>query len=440
MKTLLLLTTSIALVLSAFACSSSDSDDPKCAKESLCAGECVDLATDAQNCGACGKQCSAGQSCRAGSCESGGAGNGNGTAGSSAQGGSGGASGSGATGGSGGSGGRSVPNGELCSSAFLSSEARSKYSDEYQAWKRARVKDCPETNSAVVSNGGGVFSEGIGYGMLLAASNDDQALFDKLWKFYTDHLDAKGLMNWQMGECAAPGNNNANAATDADLDAAMALIQADARWGGYRQDAADLIAKIKEHETDVCDGLNVLRPGDMFGGCRDGGNGRVNPSYFAPGYYRVFATIDTANAAFWEKLADDSYVLLSRYQEQMDGLVPEWAYVDGRLEGGYDYNACRTPWRVATDYLWFCTPEAKTFLEPIVAYVKQQGGVASVPFAKNSAFLGAFAVAATIDSQSEMDAFVSSWLGAEKDDTPYFQATLRVLYLQTAAGAFPSGL
>ena len=38
--------------------------------------------------------------------------------------------------------------------------------------------------------------------------------------------------------------------------------------------------------------------------------------------------------------------------------------------------------------------------------------------------------------QTKLDAYVASWLGAQLYDTPYFQATLRRLYLHAAAGQF----
>ena len=341
----------------------------------------------------------------------------------------------GTTTGSGGAGGGAT----TCAGAPLSASAASRLATEYQTWKTTFVRDCPSTSSAVVlKDGSSVVSEGIGYGMLLGAANDDQPLFDKLWKFYLDHVDARGLMNWAMNACAPPGDNHANSATDGDLDVAMALVQANARWGGYAAAAQSLIGKIKQYETDSCNGLNVLRPGDLFGGCSDVNNmGKVNPSYFAPAYYRVFATVDTANAAFWIKLAGDSYTMLAQYQTTMGGLVPEWGFVDGRTDGGpYAYNACRTPWRIAVDYLWFCTPEARTFLQGVSAYVDGHGGIAGVPFDKNSAFLGAFALSGMPLGQAKLDAYVSAWLAAPVDDTPYFQATLRRLYLQVAASQF----
>ena len=355
---------------------------------------------------------------------------------------SGGSSSAGNTG-SGGSGGSTASSRGLCASAFFSSEAAALKSSEYASWKSKYTKECPAHGSACVINGNAVYSEGIGYGMLLAVNNNDRDLFDKLWKFYTDHYDKNGLMNWSMEACAPPGDNNANAATDGDLDAAMALVVADKVWGGYASKAKELIGKIKQFETDVCpDGMILLRPGDQWGGCSDPGNrGKTNPSYFSPGYYRVFATVDTANADFWKKLAADSYTLLAQYQKAMNGLVPEWGYNDGRMEGNYDYNACRTPWRVAIDYMWFCTPEAKTFLQNVATFIDGKGGVTKTGYANNSAFIGAFADVGVALSQAKIDSYVSAWLGnTGMDDAPYFQATLRRLYLLVAGGQFLSGL
>jgi endo-1,4-beta-D-glucanase Y len=372
-----------------------------------------------------------------------------GAGGGSARGGSAGGSAGGTTatggqaGGGGGSAGAGGSTSALCSSAFFSTDAAGRKATEYANWKTAFVQECTSNNSAVVKNGGGVYSEGIGYGMLLAVNNDDQKLFDKLWKFYTDHLDANGLMNWSMDACAAPGDNKANAASDGDLDVAMGLVIADKVWGGYKTQAQDLIGKIKKFETDTCaNGLVLLRPGDKWGGCTESASkGKTNPSYFSPGYYRAFATIDTANADFWTQLVKDSYKLLAQYQAAMNGLVPEWGFSDGSVESStYDYNACRTPWRIAMDYMWNCAPEAKTVLELFSKFVDGKGGVTKTGYANNSAFVGAFADSGIAISQAKIDAYVKDWLGnTSMDDTPYFQGTLRRLYLLVAGGQALSG-
>jgi len=128
----------------------------------------------------------------------------------------------------------------------------------YEYWKTNHLEDC----------GGGVYrvrwdnpdqtvSEGIGYGMLMAVSLDDQAVFDGLWAYYQDNLDPNGLMHWQRAGCdgTAVDQNSNNAATDADLDAAMALLMADCRWSGstYMSDALTLIQAIQVL-SGVCSG------------------------------------------------------------------------------------------------------------------------------------------------------------------------------------------
>jgi len=324
--------------------------------------------------------------------------------------------------------------------ATATAVTESMLSSEYSAWKMKHVKACTDGSSVVTKDGGAVVSEGIGYGMLIAAGFDDRALFDGLWKYYVDHEDPLGLMNWSTGVCDAAGNNDANAATDGDLDTAMALVQASARWpdGSYLADAKTLTGAIVASETELCGERAILRPGDKFGGCSDMSSARVNPSYFAPGYYRVFAAKFPEQAERWNALVAGSYELYPLYQARMSGLVPDWAAVDGSDWYGamYSYDACRTPWRVMVDYAWSGEPKAKTMLQGVRGWV-DANGTGSMP--SNSAFLGSFALAAAYDQQA-FDAAVSSWLGSNGDDSPYFQGTLRVLYLLAAAGKFPSTL
>jgi endoglucanase len=312
---------------------------------------------------------------------------------------------------------------------------------EYTDWKSAHTQSC-SNGSWVVVDDGTVVSEGIGYGLLLSVAMADQTLFDGLLKYYDEHLDSDGLMNSKTGVCDAPGNNNANAASDADLDSTMALVQAATRWpsGGYQSKAQALASKIAQFETAMCSGRRVLRPGDTFGGCTDSGDMRINPSYFAPGYYKVFAHYFTDQASTWTALADGSYQLYALYQARMDNLVPDWSGPDGSDNGsGYSLEACRTPWRVAVDYAWTGDTRAKTFLENISSWVDGHGGLPSAAQAQNSAFVGAFALAGGYD-QGKFDGYMSAWLGAKLDDAPYYQGSLRVLYLLVAAGKFSSTL
>lgn len=312
---------------------------------------------------------------------------------------------------------------------------------EYDTWKKAHAEAC-SNGSWVVVKDGSVVSEGIGYGMLLSVAMADQTLFDGLWKYYQDHLDKNGLMNWATGKCDPPGNNAANAASDGDLDVAMALVQAAARWpaASYLPKAQALTAKITQFESDMCDGRRVLRPGDAFGGCSDPGDKRINPSYFAPGYYQVFAHYFPEQAATWMALRDGSYQLYAIYQARMENLVPDWSGPDGSDIGSkYWYDACRTPWRVAVDYAWTGDTRAKTFLQNMSSWLDKNGGLPQAAQQQNSAFVGAYALTGVYE-QGKFDGYMSHWLAASLDDTPYYQGTLRLLYLLFAAGKFSSTL
>ncbi len=312
---------------------------------------------------------------------------------------------------------------------------------EYASWKAAHTGACPNGSWVVVKDGG-VVSEGIGYGMLLSAAMSDQALFDGLWTYYQDHLDDNGLMNATTSICEAPGNNGAGSATDADLDTAMALVQAAAHWptSGFLAKAEALAGKIARLESDMCSGRKVLRPSDAFGGCSALGDQRINPSYFAPGYYKVFAHYFTTQAGTWTALADGSYQLYAIYQARMANLVPDWSGPDGSDNGSeYSYDACRAPFRVAVDYGWSGDTRAKTFMQNISSWVDENGGLPNAAQARNSAFVGAFALAGGYE-QGKFDGYMNAWRSAKLNDAPYFQGTLRVLYLLVAAGKFSSTL
>jgi hypothetical protein len=93
------------------------------------------------------------------------------------------------------------------------------------------------------------------------------------------------------------------------------------------------------------------------------------------------------------------------------------------------------------DFMWYCTPEAKTVLEKFSKFIDGKGGVAKTGYANNSAFVGAFADSGIAISQAKIDSYVSDWMGdSSMDDAPYFQGTLRRLYLLVAGGQMLSGL
>jgi hypothetical protein len=250
----------------------------------------------------------------------------------------------------------------------------------YQAWKAARVAPVPGIPGglaiSMTTRNFLAVSEGMGYGMLLAVlfaghDPDARALFDGLlttvrarpaYAVVPSDPNGKYLMEWQLntdGSSAGEGWN----ATDGDEDIAMALLMADRQWGSdtgkwnYAQEAANTIAALKSWCMDAAGHVKGLSSARA-----------TRTSDFMIGHFRAFerATGD----ALWTRAIDRSYELCDLMQEQFSsgtGLIPDFishydtsnpipspAY-QGTDRNAYDgtfyWNACRNPWRFATDYV-----------------------------------------------------------------------------------------
>jgi len=314
----------------------------------------------------------------------------------------------------------------------------------YTTWKTKYLKTCSGGQYRVAFNDTETVSEGIGYGMLLTVAHGDRTEFDGLWAYYKAHSSG-GVMAWKVSGCG--GAVDQNSASDADLDAAMALIQASCKWGGsYLTEATTLIAAIKSKET-IEGGENFLKPAS------GGLDSCQNVSYASPAYYRAFAKKKPDQAAFWNKLATDSYTQLTRTANGSTGLVPNWSNMQGQAgcagkdKGDrYGYDAARTPWRVATDYVWNGTPAAKDYLTKLVTWVDgPAGGITKIgdmyqlngtkeSSNHNSTFTGAFALAGMSQSQAKADMYGTAWRAVA--DGEYFEESLRAVYMLLASGLF----
>jgi endo-1,4-beta-D-glucanase Y len=181
----------------------------------------------------------------------------------------------------------------------------------------------------------------------------------------------------------------------------------------------------------------------------------VNPSYFAPGFYRAFANFGASGV--WATLANVTYTFLERVTHASTGMVPNWSTINGQGgtncnkqdENQFGYDATRTPWRIATDYVWWETAQAKSWLDRLTNWTDvQEGGInyivaghelSGAPLVEftNSAFVGAFALAAMAHSQLRAAGFGAGFAG--KSDIEYYQATLRAVYMLLATGKFQKG-
>ena len=296
-------------------------------------------------------------------------------------------------------------------------------------------------------DGDDTVSEGIGYGMILAANVQDKATFDGLWGYAKSHLDNNGLMNWKIGPDGSTWGSNA--ATDADEDMALALIAADQAWGGYGADAHQILGRILQFEVES--GSNVLKPGDVWGG-----SDVTNPSYFAPGYYKVFASY--TGETRWNQVADATYRVVAALNAKtgsgMTGLLPDWTRASGDPASGmgsnYTYDACRSPWRLAVDAAWFGEPRATSQLNHLNAFwagigpanIKDGYTLSGSLIGQwhNSAFVAMAASGAIASTDAAYKNAMWNETVAQSPSQGYYHDTLRLLALLFMSGHMPNPL
>jgi endo-1,4-beta-D-glucanase Y len=163
-------------------------------------------------------------------------------------------------------------------------------------------------------------------------------------------------MHWKIR--GFDGVDQQNAATDAELDVAAALMMAYKQWGDekYLNDAKNLINKIAAHEVNE---NGHLKPGDAW-------DSKKNPSYFSTGAMELFKQ---ASSFDWDKVITNSYNLLKKVRNANTGLVPDWCSESGNPEGDYYYDATRTPWRMAWAYAWYGHSDAKDVASKIATWI-----------------------------------------------------------------------
>jgi endo-1,4-beta-D-glucanase Y len=247
----------------------------------------------------------------------------------------------------------------------------------YSKWKQRFVTTANPPRVQRPENNNDSVSEGIAYGMLIAVYMNDKTLFDGLWAYWkansaisTGAGDTQvGLMTWQI-----PGGNGT--ATDADEDASWALLMASRQWGGVYTTAlaTSMIGLLYQTDFDATTG--TPKGGSQFP--------LVNPSYFAPAYYREFAKVDTGHN--WAAVVTRSYQLLANIQNTTTGLVPAWcdtatcttpATNMAATDTLYQYDAHRVPWRIGLD---FClngatASAAQTYVNKTTAFFGAMNGV-----------------------------------------------------------------
>lgn len=230
-------------------------------------------------------------------------------------------------------------------------------------------------------------SEGQSYALLRSVWMDDKKVFDESWNWTKNQLQrSDGLFAWQFkDEETKEKVITTSTATDADEDIALALLYAYKQWQDptYLDEAKKVIISIWNTEIVIVADTPYLTAGNWA-------NTQqyiiMNPSYFSPAQYRIFAQYDPYHA--WDKLVESSYAVLhactrSPLDKSYGALPPEWCSLDKTTHAitqtiaplpsdtSYAYNAFRIPWRIALDYQWNHTSEAKNYLSSLTLLGKQ---------------------------------------------------------------------
>ena len=325
--------------------------------------------------------------------------------------------------------------------------AHSAYSD----FKASFFAECSGNRVRVASASGSqeTVSEGMGYGMLMVAYLEPDAtgpaLMNRLLAFVNSKLDAQQLMHWKV---SCDSIFEQNAATDGDLDYALALIQAERRWPnqGFGTNARKFLDAILRHETDGCG----LKPGDVWGGC----NNEANPSYAALGYLETFRCF-SGNAA-WSSVRSNTMARQLSYWHANYTLPPDWVQVDssassGRVARGsvYRYDAARVPWRLGLDYLWHGLDDSGAQAHKIINHFKNVAADPStigdgydsqsgnkVSNNHNAVFVGPLAIGAMVhpSHQDWLNRSYTELVGLQMGT--YYSDALRVIGLMATNGLY----
>ncbi|MGF1535965.1 MAG: glycosyl hydrolase family 8 [Elainellaceae cyanobacterium] len=251
-------------------------------------------------------------------------------------------------------------------------------------------------------------SEGQAYAMLRSVLINDKQTFHKTLDWAENNLrrrDASGqtidqLWAWRWGEQPSGiwGILDTNFASDADIDAITALLLAANRWGcpAYRELAQRKLVDLWEHSTLTLEDQalkgrlrqdqplegRVLLPGPRDAFFPEDDTLILNPSYFAPYAFRLFAEADPDRD--WMSLVESSYRILEASSDVSQvGLPADWVVYnpqrrryeplpqDSTLSSNYSFDAFRVWWRIGLDAAWFHEPRAFQYLQTHSAHLRR---------------------------------------------------------------------
>jgi endo-1,4-beta-D-glucanase Y len=342
----------------------------------------------------------------------------------------------------------------------------------YDTWKSKYLKMASCGGNYVFSGGGTgcsacvTISEGHGYGMVIVPmmaghDTDAQKLFDGLYQYFRKAPSGitPDLMAWAADANCKPVSGP-DSATDGDLDIAFGLLLADKQWGStgtinYLAEAKKVINAIKSAEVNHTTHLTMLGDWDEQTAYS------TRPSDFMIDHFRSFAS--ATGDADWNKTVDATYQVIGTITgptgpAKTTGLMPDFVvstnttakpansgFLEGPHDGDYDYNSCRYPWRLGTDYIVSGDAKAKAAAVQLTTWIKgaaktpdgirsgyKLSGTAYVDYV-DMAFEAPFGVAALGGGdQAWLDAMWTSISGMGAED--YYSDSIKLLSMVVMSG------
>jgi endo-1,4-beta-D-glucanase Y len=343
----------------------------------------------------------------------------------------------------------------------------------YDYWKSAYIK-----RSNGVTPGGGYYvfmkgtggsgdeittSEAHGYGMIifaLMAGYDSQAkqFFDGMFNMFDKHRSKNNPnnMSWVIDSSESKSKDQGSA-TDGDMDIAYALLLAHFQWGSngkidYLAEARKIITE-GVRLSDMGHESKRALLGDSF---TDQYSTRA--SDWMTGHFKAYQQATRDN--FWREATNTVYGLIKRITANHSpntGLMPDFVvspsvqpatpnFLEAKTDCDYSWNACRYPWRLATDFVHHGAPEARAAANKVVKWLKSSTGadprnikagykLDGTPLVSYSsaAFTAPFAAACIVDDSHQ--AFLNSgWDVIKNWRESYYGDTINLLCMLLISG------
>lgn len=295
-------------------------------------------------------------------------------------------------------------------------------------------------------------SEGMSYGMFIAAMMDDQDTFNRLWRFTKDKMqNTSGIHDkffaWRLSAEAPYLPIAKNPAPDGEEYFAMALFMANNRWGStvgifdYQSEANAILHDMIFTQSDntrlmmhpVYKQIEFVTTLDV--------DSFTDPSYHLPAFYELWALWADENNDYWHEVAEISRQYLAKAAHPNTGLFSDYASHEGEPQfTSFNGNSHKSAWdsfrvmgNMALDYYWISESEQLKEL------VDRQVDFFDNEVSTYGDFIAVYEVDGTrepgIDFRSHGRTAMNAF-GATVSDKPFATEMLRYLWEQDA----PTGL